>query len=78
MCSDGVVRKTKRIAPTADTFFSVPAAIVVRGKTVAGYITVNTRSGSSVPTDDDPARVEFRPYKYRRNYGMLPEWNLGE
>lgn len=29
MCSDGKVRRIHRIAPTADTFFSVPASVIV-------------------------------------------------
>ena len=71
MCPDGIVRNVKRIASTADTFFSVPASVSVyrNGKhvTVAGYITFTTVSGSSVETLDDPAYVEFRPYTYRKN-----------
>lgn len=73
MCSDGKVRRVKRIAQTADTFFSVPAAVQVRGKTVAGYITVETEQGYSVDMPHDPAIVKFCAVKYRRNWQMLPE-----
>lgn len=72
MCSDGRVRALARIAQTADTFFSVPAAVKVKGRTVSGYVTVDTVSGSSVATDDDPAIVRFRAYTYGRNGGLLP------
>jgi hypothetical protein len=72
MCSDGKVRKVTRIAQTADTFFSVPASVVVNGRTVAGYITFSTRAGFSIATESDPARVEFHAYAYRKNGGLLP------
>lgn len=67
MCSDGKVRKIKRIAPTADTFFSIPASIEVKGKTVAGYVTfASNYNGEKI--------VQFRPYTYRKNHGLLPKW----
>jgi len=72
LCSDGRVRALARIATTANTFFSVPAAVKVRGKTVSGYVTVDTVSGSSVPTDDDPTVVRFHAYTYGRNGELLP------
>ncbi len=75
MCADGRVRTLKRISSTADTFFSVPAAVEVRrdGKryTVAGYVTVQTISGSDVPTESDPAVLKFRAYTYRKNHAVL-------
>lgn len=67
LCPDGKIRKTKRIAQTADTFFSVPCAVYVNGKTVAGYMTVETRAGLSTATESDPAVVKFFPFKYRKN-----------
>jgi len=72
VCSDGKVRSLARIAQTADTFFSVPAAVKVKGRTVSGYVTVECRSGSSVPTDDDPTVVRFVAYSYGRNGHLLP------
>lgn len=60
LCSDGKIRSLKRIAQTADTFFSVPASVVVKGKTVAGYISL----------DDDIVR--FHSYTYRKNGSLLP------
>lgn len=73
LCPDGRVRKTKRIAATADTFFSVPCAVAVKGKTVAGFLTVTTREGLSTATGSDPALVEFHPYKYRKNAAAFGE-----
>ena len=67
LCPDGKVRALARIDQMADTFFSVPAAVKVKGKTVSGYITVETVGGYSTPTDDDPAVVRFIPIKGRKN-----------
>ncbi len=71
LCKDGKVRTLKRISESADTFFSVPASVEVRqnGKrfTVAGYVSVDTVSGSSVETEDDPAIVRFHAYRYGKN-----------
>lgn len=72
MCSDGKVRSLKRIAETADTFFSVPASIVVKGKTVAGYVTTETEEGLSTDTKADPACIKFCAYTYGRNGHLLP------
>lgn len=78
ICSDGRVRNLKRIAFTADTFFSVPASVTVKGKTVAGYVSVETCEGFSTHTDDDPAVVKFRAVKYRKNYEILPAGDWSE
>lgn len=72
MCADGKVRALARIATTADTFYSVPAAVRVKGRTVAGYVTVETRAGMSTATDSDPAVLKFVAYTYRKNHALLP------
>lgn len=61
LCPDGRVRALARIARTADTYFSLRAAVKVRGRTVSGYVTITTASGSSVQTDTDREYVEFVP-----------------
>lgn len=73
MCSDGVVRAVKRISETADTFFSVPCAVAVRGKTVSGYMTFDTAEGFSTETEDDPTVLKFIAYTYGKNGHVLPE-----
>ena len=81
MCSDGTVRALARIAETADTFFSVPAAVKVRGKTVSGYITTECASGSSVYVDErDPIVVKFVAVQTGANAGTLPRgmWRTTE
>lgn len=59
-CSDGKIRKLKRIAICADTFFSVQASVNVGKKTVAGYVS----------TDEEG--VKFHAYTYRKNGNVLP------
>lgn len=65
LCTDGKVRKLARISQYADTFFSVPAAVKVKGKTVSGYVTFET-------DENDEDTVVFRAYNYGKNRGMLP------
>lgn len=72
LCSDGRVRALARIAATADTFFSVPAAVKVKGKTVAGYVTVETQDGWTTVTETDPAVVKFVAYQNAKNANLLP------
>ena len=72
MCSDGVVRPTVRISSTADTFFSVPCAVRVKGKTVAGFLTCETADGWSTDTAEDPAVIKFVAYSYGKNGNLLP------
>lgn len=40
LCEDGV-RRTARTAMQADTYFSLPARVSVRGKTVSGFLSYN-------------------------------------
>jgi hypothetical protein len=72
LCSDGRVRALKRISECADTFFSVPASVTVNGRTVSGYVSVETVDGFSTATDDDPAIVKFHAYTYGKNGALLP------
>ena len=55
LCSDGKLRTTVRMAVTADTYFSIPCAVKVKGKEVSGYLTTRTKSVPVKPdvrTDD--------------------------
>lgn len=71
LCSDGKVRALRFTDGIADTFFSVPARVQVKGKTVSGYATVETVEGYSTVTDGDPAVVKFVAYSYGKNGGLL-------
>jgi hypothetical protein len=76
LCSDGKVRTVSRISITADTFFSVPAAVTVykngARRTVSGYITFETLTGMSTETEGDPMVVKFHRYSYGKNADALP------
>lgn len=72
LCSDGIVRAVKRVAMTSDTWFSLPASVTVRGKTVSGYISVETLQGFETVTPDDPAVMKFIAYQYGKNADALP------
>ena len=72
VCADGVVR-TATATAEADTWFSVPARVQVRGRTVAGY--VSAVEWFDIMTDDErpAARYLFRAYQYRKNAGIIVE-----
>ncbi len=73
LCSDGKVRAIRfQNGGIADTFFSIPASVKVGGKTVSGFVMVETLEGFSTETKDDPAVVKFIAYTYRKNGGELP------
>lgn len=59
MCPDGIVRALARISQTADTFFSIPAAVQAKGKMVSGFVSM----------DDD--LVLFTPYDYGKNASVF-------
>jgi hypothetical protein len=61
MCSDGIVRTLKRIAITADTYFSIPAAVSARGRTVSGYVSLDT-------ANDPESTVVFHATGMHRDY----------
>lgn len=69
LCSDGVIRAAE-LAPTADTFFSVPARVRVKGKWISGYYT-------GEDDYDFEAKVEYRACAFRHHSchaDKLPEW----
>ena len=72
VCADGVVR-TATATAEADTWFSVPARVQVKGKTVVGY--VSAVEWFDIMTDDErPAvRYRFSAYQYRKNAGIIVE-----
>jgi hypothetical protein len=63
LCSDGK-RRTARTAQSADTYFSLPARVSVRGKTVSGYITGCKTEGH--------ADYEFHAVLTGKNAALLP------
>jgi hypothetical protein len=72
LCSDGIIRSVRFAnGGMSDTFFSIPGRVSVKGKTVSGYVTVETVQGFSTPTDGDPVIVKFVANRYGRNYALL-------
>lgn len=66
MCPDGKVRKTKRISTTADTFFTIPASVKYKGKTVTGHVWFHHDL-------IDVQTVMFSPYAYRKHANIFKE-----
>lgn len=60
LCADGR-RRYARITGEPDTYFSVPAAVKVGGKSVSGFI-------AQVEGEDD---LEFCAYTYGKNGALL-------
>lgn len=73
ICPDGSQRSAYLSPLGADTFFSIPARVYVRGLTVAGYVTSETLEGFSVETVGDPSVWKFVPYTYRKNGNAFGE-----
>ncbi len=73
ICSDGKIRALRFHSGIADTFFSVPCSVQVKGKTVSGYATFETLEGWSTETEGDPVAVKFCRYDYGRNAALLPK-----
>lgn len=62
LCPDGK-RRVAILSGVPDTLFSIPARVKAYGKTVSGFVTWRETDGK-----DD---LEFRPYLYRKNYGVF-------
>ncbi len=58
MCADGKVRALAHVGEP-DTVWTRPAAVKVKGRYVAGYVTIESAEGSDVPLDHDPAVLKF-------------------
>lgn len=65
LCADGVVRAAE-LAQCADTFFSIPASVRIRGKRVSGYATCAEVDGVRVHT--------FRPFDKHKPAFPALEW----
>lgn len=79
MCSDGKRRAVSRIAPAPDTWSSIPATVRVAGKSVSGFVIVETADGFATDSDTDPPVAKFIAYQYGKNGGLLPAgaWKRG-
>lgn len=68
-CSDGRLRVAYYVGEP-DTYFSQPARMQVKGKTVAG----------SLYCDEDSMGhyLSFSAYQYRKNHDVLPQWDRAQ
>jgi len=57
LCADGKIRSVSRISSTADTFFSIPCAIRVKGVNITGYAT----------SQEEHAAPYRRAYSFRQH-----------
>ena len=71
LCSDGVYR-TFTATGEADTFFTIPGRVSVKGKTVTGHVYWDSEIFSD---DPNPGVYKFSAFTYRKNHDMLPEWD---
>lgn len=67
LCADGIVR-TATATAEADTFYTVPARVKVRGITVTGH--VFARPGYEVEDNGGPVYA-FSAYSYRKNAAVI-------
>ena len=64
LCADGVLRSAE-LAPCADTLFSIPASIRIKGKRVKGYASCEEvwETGETIDKQTFKGRVyTFRPF----------------
>lgn len=74
LCSDGKVRHAT-VTAEADSFWTLPARVSVRGKTVTGYLYVDEwPNGYGAEHVGDSRVYKFTPNGWMRNARMLPEW----
>ena len=70
LCSDGKIRTAVATAE-ADTFYTIPARVTVRGRTITGSV---YHRGMDWDGPADGPRYAFSAYTYRKNGAILPRW----
>jgi hypothetical protein len=65
LCSDGIRRYARLTTQEPDTFFSHPATVQVKGRSVSGFI-------MSFTNEDGKEDYGFIAYTYRKNGSLLP------
>jgi hypothetical protein len=63
LCPDGTIR-TASISGPADTYFSLPGRIKVKGKTVTGFVWTHSDGSYRFTADKDG-----------KNYSLVGPWN---
>lgn len=72
LCSDGIARSARLSPMGADTFFSIPARVSVKGRTISGYVTRESLAGWTTESIEDPAVWKFVANQYGKNHALLP------
>ncbi len=72
LCSDGTVRRVK--LGVADTFFTIPAVLKIKDKTVHGAVSSLPHSVQIHPSAPDNANEILAFFPYGVNRHCLPEW----
>ena len=76
LCEDEIVRLVRFTnGGQADTFFSVPGFVRVKGRYVPGFVSITTVAGFDTVTDDDPAVIRFTAYRYAKNADLIERSN---
>lgn len=68
LCSDGIVRSAL-ILREADTFFTIPARVTVKGRSVTGH------AYYVASHEDRPELPRFSATSWLRNADALPRWD---
>lgn len=74
LCGDGKIRSLAYLAKTADTFYSVPAAVRIGGRYVSGYVTTFEASPSSQGHKVSRTASIFVPLSSQSGKHSLPEF----
>lgn len=71
LCSDGKFR-TFTASAEADTFFTTPGSIKVKGKSVSGFVWHDNMIWDEAEFPD--GLWKFTAYGFKKNGHLLPEW----
>ena len=74
LCSDGKIRPLARLAETADTIFSVPAAVRIKGRYIHGYVASLEASPEASQYKVARTAVVFHPHTGQEGKHNLPRW----
>lgn len=81
LCSDGTVR-TATFTAEADTFFTVPARVSVKGRTVSGFVTdwnpIFEFPEVGVTSAPDGIELMFYVNMLGKNGDALPNWGKAQ
>lgn len=74
LCADGKIRSVAYLAHTADTAFSVPCAIRIKGKYITGYATGQEQVWITGEKETDFKSAHVFRHHTGQTYNPLPDW----